>query len=84
MISFPLYFFLFVYAFFFLVFIAFFFTNLLHLIYTGTADMTSFTVTLLILIMTVFTLYGTWYFLRGTDWQQAVVVWNSSHTSSLY
>ena len=84
MISFPIYFFLIAYAFFFLVFAAFFFTNLLHLVYTGTADTTSFLVTLLILILTVLTLFGTWNFLRGTDWKQTVVIWDSGHSSSLY
>ncbi len=84
MLVIPLYTLLIVYAIFLLVFFTFFIINFWHIFLTGTTNFNSFVVTLLVIILTVLTFYGTWYFLRGTDWQQPLFTLNLSNFSNLF
>lgn len=82
MISIPLYVALIGYFIFLFVFLVFFITNLMHIILTGATTSTSFVITLAVFTITVFTIFGTWYFLQNADWVQSVKIWDSSWFSS--
>lgn len=58
--------------------------NIFHLIQTGSLTMTSFVVTLAVMVLTAFTLYGVWYLLQGTDWAQPLTIFNSDWLGGLF
>lgn len=72
MISIPLYIFLLIYFAFLFIFVFFSITNLLHMFQTGGLTLLSFIVTFVVAIVTIYTLFLTWYFLQGTNWQQTL------------
>lgn len=84
MLSIPLYSLLIAYAIFLLIFFTFFIINLLHIILTGTTTFNSFLATFIIIALTVLTIFGTWYFLQNTDWQQPLTVFDTGWISSLF
>ncbi len=84
MLTLPLYILLIAYAIFLIIFFIFFIINLLHIVLTGTTTFTSFIVTFLIMALTAFTIYGTWYYLQNTDWQQSVTLFDASWITSLF
>lgn len=77
-IAIPLFFFL--YAYFFLVglFLLFFFINIRHLFYTGSVTLVSFFITFVTLAFAVITIFLTWQFLDGVNWQQTITVFDKS------
>jgi len=82
MFSIPLYVFLFLYFAFLFVFIFFSTVNLLHIFQTGGITLLSFVVTLVVGTVAIYTLFLTWYFLQGTDWQHIVEIlpnWGASN-----
>lgn len=84
MFIFPLYIIGFIYLAFLAVFAVFAFVNIMHIIQTGTFTKMSFLVTLFVIIFTALILYTTWYFLKDTDWQQTLFVWNTESIKNLF
>lgn len=68
MITIPLYILLFAYLFFLVVFVIFSAINLGHIFQTGGVTFTSFVATAIILTLTVFTLFFTWFLLKDITW----------------
>jgi hypothetical protein len=56
----------------------FFAVNFFHIIFTGATTFSSFLATLIVLASITLVLFGTWYFLRGTDWSQTITIWDNS------
>jgi hypothetical protein len=83
MVTIPLYSFLIIYFVFLIIFAVFSIVNISHLIDTGTLTFVSFLMTLVVAAMTVLTLYATWYFLRGVNWQEPITIWNSEWFGNL-
>lgn len=73
MLVIPLYTLLIVYAIFLIVFFTFFVINFWHIFLTGTTTFNSFVVTFLVLALSVFTLFGTWYFLQDIQWHEPLI-----------
>lgn len=84
MITLPFYFLLILYAIFLIIFFTFFIINFGHLIATGTNTLGSFIITFTIIALSVLTLFGTWYYLQGTDWQQSITVLNFEFITNLF
>jgi|GEM_PF-1114188 len=84
MFSLPLYIFLFIYIFFLIIFSIFAFINIAHIVQTGSMTFTSFCVTFLTLILTVFVFFATWWLLKDVDWQTQAMVWNSEWIGNLF
>ncbi len=84
MFTIPLYILLIAYAVFLGIFFIFFIINLLHIVLTGTTTFTSFIATLLVVGLTIFTLFATWYYLQNTDWTQTVTLFNTGWITSLF
>ncbi len=84
MLTIPLYILLIIYAIFLIVFFTFFVINLFHIIFTGTNTFTSFIATVLVISLSVLTLYTTWYYLQNTDWTQSVTIFDASWATSLF
>jgi len=47
--------------------------NIYHIATSAALTTVSFAVTFFILALGVLTIYGTWYLLQGTDWQQPLI-----------
>ena len=84
MITIPLYSLLIIYGIFLIVFLTFFFINFGHILATGTNTLGSFIITFIIMALAVLTLFGTWYYLRGTNWQQSITVLNLEFITNLF
>lgn len=84
MVIFPLYIIGFIYLAFLAVFAVFAFVNIMHIIQTGTFTRMSFLITLFVMAFTALILYATWYFLKDTDWQQTLFVWNTEGIKNLF
>ncbi len=84
MITIPLYTLLIGYGVFLIIFLTFFFINFGHLLATGTTTLGSFLTTFIIIALTALTLFGTWYYLQGTDWQQSVPILNLEFITNLF
>ena len=77
----PLYAFLFTYFAFLFIFAIFIAINFYHIFSSGVIAIVNFIVTAFILIITIFTLFGTYQLLAGTDWQQSVTLLNVGDSS---
>lgn len=75
-ITLPLYIFLFTYFAFLLIFAVFVVINFYHVIHSGTLTLVNFLVTVLCAAATVFILFATYQALQGTDWQQAITLFD--------
>lgn len=84
MLIIPLYTLLIIYAVFLFVFFTFFTINIWHIFFTGTNTFNSFLVTLIVFALSVFTLFGTWYFLQSVDWQQPLITLNIESVTGLF
>lgn len=84
MLTLPLYILLIAYAIFLIIFFIFFIINLLHIVLTGTTTFPSLIATFLVMALTVLTIYGTWYYLQGTDWVQPITVFNTDWFGALF
>lgn len=84
MLVIPLYILLIIYAIFLFVFFTFFTINIWHIFFTGTNTFNSFLVTFIVLALSAFTLFGTWYFLQGIDWQQPLITLNIESITGLF
>jgi len=82
MLDIPLYIFLFIYFAFLFVFVFFSTVNLLHMFQTGGITLLSFIITFVIGTIAIYTLFLTWYFLQGTDWQQTLKLFPNWGVSS--
>ncbi len=76
-LSIPLYSLLFLYILFFAIFAVFMIANIYHIVMSGTLTFASFSVTFIVLALTVLTLYATWFFLRDVDWQTSIIFFNT-------
>ncbi|MBP9731968.1 MAG: hypothetical protein KBD29_00715 [Candidatus Magasanikbacteria bacterium] len=79
MIAFPLYIFLFIYLAFLCVFIIFSTINLYHIFSTGTFTLASFTVTLVIALLAIATLYITWQQVSTVNWSQSFILFDGGN-----
>lgn len=77
-ITIPLFIFLFIFFGALLVLAAFYILNIAHIIATANLTFISFVVTFIVFALATFTLYGTWFFLQSTDWQQPVKIWDNN------
>ncbi len=84
MIIIPLYTLLIIYAIFLFVFFTFFTINVWHIFFTGTNTFNSFVVTFIVVALSIITLFGTWYFLQGTNWQQPLITLNIQSITGLF
>lgn len=84
MLIIPLYTLLIIYAVFLLVFFTFFTINVWHIFFTGTNTFNSFLVTLIVVALSAATLFGTWYFLQGVDWQQPLINLNLGSVTNIF
>lgn len=79
MIAFPLYILLFIYLVFLCIFIIFSTINLYHIFSTGTFTLASFTVTLVISLLAITTLYITWQQASTIDWSQSFILFEGGN-----
>lgn len=74
----PLYVFLFTYFGFLTIFFIFIAVNFYHIFSSGILTIVNFVITIFVLGVTIFGLFGTHKLLLDTDWQQPVTVFNSN------
>lgn len=74
----PLYVFLLIYLIFLAVFAGFSLVNVYHIIMSASFTLASFMITFFVSLLTVLTLYYTWFLLKDVDWQTAIILFNSS------
>lgn len=74
----PLYSFLFAYFAFLAIFLIFIAINFYHIFSSGTLTMINFFVTIFVLGVAIFGLFGTHQLLVDTDWQQPITIFNSA------
>lgn len=77
MIAVPLYAALFLFLLWTIIFIIFFLLNIYHLAKSASLTFTSFLVTCFIAASAACILFGTWFFLQGTDWQTTIISFTS-------
>jgi hypothetical protein len=77
MVTIPLYIFLFIFFIALLILAIFYFIDLAHIVATANLTFVSFVVTSIVFILVIAVLYGTWFFLQGTDWQQTIKIWDN-------
>lgn len=82
MLTIPLYFILFIYLAYLMIISAFTYVNFSHLFHGGALTIVSFLVTLLIGVLAVVTLYLTFIFLIGVDWNQPLTLWDNAWISN--
>jgi len=75
---------LFLYAYFLLIglFLIFFFIDIRHLFFTGSITMLSFFITFIVLARAVLSIFFTWQFLGGVDWQQNIKLFDQAWLSA--
>jgi len=78
MLTIPLYTFLFLYLVFLVVFVAFAIMNFYHIVMTASFTLASFVITFFTFTLTILTLYFTWQVVNTVDWQQSVILFNST------
>ena len=81
MISIPLYVFLFIYLVFLAIFAAFSLVNIYHIIMSASFTLASFVTSFFIGLLTVLTLYYTWYLLADVNWQLVVTLFDPTWIS---
>jgi len=84
MFSIPLYIVLFVYFLFLAFFATFCVINFYHIVASGTFTFPSFVITLFSFASTIITIYFTWYLLVGVNWQQPILIFNSSWIPNIF
>lgn len=83
-ITIPLFIFLILYGLFLVVFAIFSLINITHIINTGSSSWASLLITFLIIALTILIFFGTWYFLRHTDWSYTVTIFNYEWFKNLF
>ncbi|MBI2436460.1 MAG: hypothetical protein HYV41_01810 [Candidatus Magasanikbacteria bacterium] len=78
MISIPLYIFLFLYLIFLCIFLVFSAVNFYHVISTASFTTVSFTMSVVVFILTILTLFITWHYIADIDWRQSLIVFDSN------
>lgn len=84
MITIPLYILLFIYIAYITLLGIFSFINLSHLFHNGAMTLVSFLMTILTAGLVATTLYITFTSLIGTDWQQAITLWNNEWLTKIF
>lgn len=77
----PLYSFLILYLVFLVVFLIFYILVIYHIHLSASYTMASFVMTFMIGILSVLTIYSTWYLTRNIDWKQNITLFDSSSYS---
>lgn len=78
MVTIPLYIFFFIFLGALLIIGIFYFISISHLFATANLTFASFVITFIVFALATFALYGTWFYLRGTDWQQSVKIFDKN------
>lgn len=78
MLIIPLYFFLIIFLIAFLIIAVFYIISVSHIFTTANLTLASFLITFIVFTLAVATLFGTWFLLQGTDWQQSVKIFDSA------
>lgn len=76
MVTLPLYTFLILYIVFVMIVVALKLVNVYHIASAQALNTITFTVSFLILVLTIGTLYLTFYFLQGTNWYAPVILFD--------
>ena len=74
----PLYIFLFIYLIFLAIFAAFSLVNIYHIIMSASFTLSSFVISFFISILTILTLYFTWYLLIDVNWKETIIFFDST------
>lgn len=78
MFTVPIYVFLFAYFIFLALFTFFSIVNIAHMFHTGALTFVSFSVTIIITLVTFFIFYTTWWLLQTVDWQQTITIFDKA------
>lgn len=84
MITIPLFSIFFIYLAYLVIIGIFSFINMYHLFHGGAITISSFSVTFIIFALSISTVYFTFFFLSGTDWQQPLTLWNNDWVSNIF
>jgi len=80
----PLYVFLFLFFGFLVIFAIFFLIDLYHLFETSSLTLTSLFITILVMAVSVITLFAVWYLLQDVDWQTQITIFDSSWITGVF
>ncbi|HLD31410.1 MAG TPA: hypothetical protein VJB37_00765 [Patescibacteria group bacterium] len=83
-ITIPLYIFLFAYLFFLTIFVAFSIMNIYHIVMTASFTLASFIITVVLLAITVLTLFFTWQFCITVNWSSALTIFDSAWLQNIF
>jgi hypothetical protein len=76
LITIPLYIILFLYLIFLAIFAVFSLINIYHIVMSASFTLASFVITFFVFILTVLTLFFTWYLLQDVYWQTPILIFN--------